>query len=69
MAGVVKGPQGSMVQLWETLQAAEGESYDENKIPGQGAAPGDHELDKPQEGSQREYDEFGHHEDERMDRK
>ena len=69
LAGEVQAPQGSMVQLWETLQAAEGERYDEGKIPAHGTAPGDHELEKPQESSQREYDELGHHEVERMDSK
>lgn len=68
LAGDVKAPQGSMVQLWETLQAAEGKKYDESKVPEAGMSPSDHEVEKPRDSSQREYDEFGHHEGERMDR-
>ena len=69
LAGEVQPPAGSMVQLWETLQAAEGGQHDASKLPQPGLSPGDHDIEKPQEGSQTEYDGFGHHEDERMDRK
>jgi hypothetical protein len=69
LAGEVQAPPGTMVQLWETLQAAEGKSHDESKLPPSGGVPGDHELDQPKESSQREYDDFGGHAaDERMDK-
>lgn len=59
LAGEVQPPPGSMVQLWETLQAAEGNAHDNSKLPPPGEkAPGDHELEKPRETSNREYDEF-----------
>lgn len=59
LAGEVRPPQGTLVQLWETLQAAEGHSHDQQKLPPPNQmSPGDHELEKPREESQREYDEF-----------
>lgn len=68
LAGEVQPPPGTMVQLWETLQAVEGKSHDETKLPPPGAVPGDHELHEPKESSQREYDDLGaHHPNERMD--
>jgi lipid-binding SYLF domain-containing protein len=71
LAGQVQPPPGTMVSLWETLQAAEGSSHDPSKLPPPGqAAPGDHELEKPREESQREYDAFADPEPiERMDKK
>ncbi|KAF2168724.1 hypothetical protein M409DRAFT_20742 [Zasmidium cellare ATCC 36951] len=46
LAGDVQIPPGSMVQLWETLQAAEGESHDANKLPPPGVgAPGDYDVE------------------------
>lgn len=69
LAGEVQAPAGTMVQLWETLQAVEGKPHSEDKLPPPGAVPGDHELEKPNESSQREYDDLGvHHPDERMDK-
>ncbi|KAK5137865.1 hypothetical protein LTR08_006634 [Meristemomyces frigidus] len=59
LAGQVQPPSGSVVQLWETLQAAEGHSYDTSKLPSANQkSPGDLELENPRDGSQREYDEF-----------
>ncbi|KAK4580480.1 hypothetical protein LTR86_000683 [Recurvomyces mirabilis] len=55
LGGRVQPPQGSVVQFWETLQACEGKQYDSSRLPPPGA-PGDHELEKPHESSQREYD-------------
>ncbi|KAI9708252.1 MAG: hypothetical protein M1820_004206 [Bogoriella megaspora] len=68
LAGEVQPPMGSVVQLWETLQAAEGREYDQMKLPPPNQkSPGDHELDKPREESQKEYDEFADR-SERMDK-
>ncbi|KAK4540206.1 hypothetical protein LTR36_009704 [Oleoguttula mirabilis] len=59
LAGGVQPPPGSVVQLWETLQAAEGHAYDERQLPPPyEKSPSDHELAQPRETSQREYDEF-----------
>ncbi|KAL9105439.1 MAG: hypothetical protein Q9227_009400 [Pyrenula ochraceoflavens] len=59
LAGQVKPPLGTAVQLWETLQAAEGHAHDQDKLPPPGEkSPGDHELERPREESEREYDEF-----------
>lgn len=59
LAGEVQPPMGSCVELWEMLQAAEGSSYDERKVPPPyEKSPGDHELQEPRQESQREYDEF-----------
>ncbi|KAK5127885.1 hypothetical protein LTR85_005002 [Meristemomyces frigidus] len=67
LAGEVQPPPGSVVQLWETLQAAEGNAYDERQLPPPyEKSPGDHELAQPREASQREYDEFADPRD-RMD--
>ena len=68
LAGQVQPPPGSMVQLWETLQAVEGNKYDEHKIPQSGPSPGDQEVEMPRTTSHEEYNELGHHEDERMDK-
>lgn len=69
LAGQVQPPPGSMTQLWETLQAAEGSHYDQGKLPPASyRSPGDHELEKPKETSQREYDQFADH-SERQDLK
>jgi lipid-binding SYLF domain-containing protein len=59
LAGEVVPPPVTVSQLWETLQAVEGSAYDSNKLPPAGEkAPGDYELEPPQEASQKEYDEF-----------
>ena len=69
LAGEVQPPMGSVVQLWEMLQAAEGNDHDQNKLPPPyEKSPGDHELEKPREASNREYDEFADT-SERMDTK
>ena len=69
LAGEVQPPPGTMVSLWETLQAAEGQSHDANKLPPPNEkSPGDCEIEKPREESHREYDEFADH-NERMDAK
>lgn len=68
LAGQVQPPMGSVVQLWETLQACEGSAHDESKLPRAGEQiPGDQELSDPQASSQAEYDQLGHHPTERMD--
>ncbi|KAK0345485.1 hypothetical protein LTR91_021462 [Friedmanniomyces endolithicus] len=68
LAGRVRPPQGgTLVSLWETLQACEGHSYDQSKLPPPGPAPGDLELEQPRMDSQKEYDAFS--QDEHMDRK
>lgn len=69
LAGEVQVPAGSMVQLWETLQACEGGKHDQSRLPLPGRAPSDHQLNQPREESQREFDELGHHPEERMDSK
>ena len=70
LAGEVQPPPGTMVSLWETLQAVEGRSHDETKLPPPGAVPGDAQLEQPKETSQRDYDEFADHPpQERMDHK
>ncbi|KAI9677785.1 MAG: hypothetical protein M1822_008097 [Bathelium mastoideum] len=59
LAGEVQPPAGSVVQLWETLQAVEGKAHDQSKLPPPNEkSPGDHELDNPRETSNKEYDEF-----------
>lgn len=59
LAGEVQPPSGTLVQLWETLQAAEGHSHNDAKLPPPNVkSPGDHELEKPREESKREYEEF-----------
>ncbi|KAK5143792.1 hypothetical protein LTR32_004146 [Rachicladosporium monterosium] len=63
--GIEKG--GTLVSLWETLQACEGHSYDQSKLPPPGPAPGDLELEQPRMDSQKEYDAFS--QDEHMDQK
>ena len=68
LAGEVQPPPGSCVQLWETLQACEGDSYDESKLPPPNA-PGDSELEHPKAGSEQEYSELDHHPEERMNPK
>ena len=68
LAGQIRPPQGVLVSLWETLQACEGHSYDQSKLPPPGPAPGDMELEHPRVDSQKEYDAFSDHEV-RMDRK
>lgn len=46
LAGDVKVPPGSMVQLWETLQAAEGETHDPENLPAPSlGAPGDYDVE------------------------
>lgn len=70
LAGEVQPPQGTAVQLWETLQACEGTAHDQSKLPPPDEkTPGDQEVDEPKESSQAEYDELGHHPSERMDNK
>ncbi|KAK5108827.1 hypothetical protein LTR62_007801 [Meristemomyces frigidus] len=67
LGGRVQPPGGSVVQLWETLQACEGNAYDQSRLPPPGA-PSDRELEPPKAGSQQEYDQFAE-EDARMDKK
>ena len=70
LAGDVKPPQGTLVQLWETLQACEGSAHDQSKLPPPNEqTPGDHEVDEPKGSSQAEYDQLGHDPNERMDTK
>lgn len=67
LAGQVQPPPGSMVPLWETLQAAEGHPHDQSRLPPPNVkSPGDLEVEKPRETSNKEYDEFAGQE-ERMD--
>jgi lipid-binding SYLF domain-containing protein len=67
LAGEVQPPTGAVVQLWETLQASEGATHDQSKLPPQNVkSPGDLEVEQPRESSQKEYDEFADHKD-RMD--
>ena len=69
LAGEVQPPTGSVVELWETLQAAEGKTHDQSKLPPPNVkSPGDHELELPRGASQKEYDEFAD-DSERMDAK
>ena len=69
LGGEVQPPPGTMVSIWETLQAAEGQSHDANKLPPPNEkSPGDCDIEKPREESHREYDEFADH-NERMDAK
>ena len=69
LAGEVQPPPGSLVQLWETLQAAEGNTHDASRLPPPNQmSPGDLEVEKPRETSHREYDEFADP-SERMDYK
>jgi lipid-binding SYLF domain-containing protein len=59
LAGEVKAPTGTVVQLWETLQAAEGQSYDMRNLPPPNEkAPGDHEVEMPRETSNKEFEQF-----------
>jgi len=69
LAGQVQVPPGSMIQLWETLQAAEGYTHDPSKLPPPNVrCPGDEEVDHPKDTSNKEYDEFANaHPEERMD--
>lgn len=61
LAGQVQVPPGSMVQLWETLQAAEGHEHNPSQLPPPNEpAPGDREVEKPKEASEKEYNEFAH---------
>lgn len=70
LAGEVQPPSGTMVQLWETLQAAEGSNHDPSKLPPPGeGAPGDYNLEKPAQNSERDYDNMDHSPEERMDHK
>lgn len=57
LAGDVNVPPGSLVQLWETLQAAEGLSYDAKRLPppDQGA-PADYDVEPPSEEQIREHE-------------
>lgn len=69
LAGKVTPPRGTMVQLWETLQAAEGKSHKAELLPPP-YSPGDHEVEQPKETSEKEYNEIAeHHPEERMDYK
>lgn len=69
LAGQVQVPQGSTVQLHEMLQAAEGSSYNESRLPPPyEPSPGDHELAQPRDTSDREYNQFADPR-ERMDAK
>lgn len=69
LAGQVQPPPGAVVQLWETLQAAEGYPHDQGKLPpAYEPTPGDREVEKPREESNREYNEFADPSD-RMDLK
>jgi lipid-binding SYLF domain-containing protein len=69
LTGEVQPPTGSVVQLWETLQASEGAAHDQSKLPPASVkSPGDFEVEHPKETSQKEYDEFADHTN-RMDTK
>lgn len=69
LRGDVVPPQGSFVTLWETLQAIEGRTHDQSKLPPPDEkSPGDHVLENPKETSNREYDEFADQQD-RMQQK
>ena len=69
LGGQVPPPPGTVVQLWETLQAAEGNHYDSSKLPpANEKTPGDLEVEGPRQESQREYDQFADP-TERMDHK
>lgn len=58
LSGQVQPPPGTCVQLWETLQAAEGNSYNPSDLPPPyEKSPGDQEVEPPREASQREYEE------------
>ena len=70
LSGEVQAPAGTMVQLWETLQAAEGREHDAGKLPPAGGqTPGDHLVEEPQPGSNDAYNQLGSHPEERMDHK
>lgn len=60
LAGEVDpGASKGIVELKETLQAAEGVKHDERKMPkADEKSPGDYEVEKPQEDSEKEYNEF-----------
>jgi lipid-binding SYLF domain-containing protein len=59
LAGEVQPPVGTVVQLWETLQAIEGHAYDTTKIPPPYVkSPGDLEVEPPKEESFVEYGKF-----------
>ncbi|KAF2768779.1 hypothetical protein EJ03DRAFT_261380, partial [Teratosphaeria nubilosa] len=49
LAGQVQPPPGSMVQLWETLQAAEGASHNPANLPSSGYTPGDQSVEAPRD--------------------
>jgi lipid-binding SYLF domain-containing protein len=52
LASQVQPPPGSMVQLWETLQAAEGSTHDPSRLPPPNVkSPGDREVENPRETS------------------
>ncbi|EMC96276.1 hypothetical protein BAUCODRAFT_468219 [Baudoinia panamericana UAMH 10762] len=69
LGGQVQIPPGTCVQLWETLQAAEGAHHDPNLLPpAYQPTPGDRDVEPPRETSQREYDQFADP-SERMDYK
>lgn len=59
------------MQLWETLQAAEGSTHDQSKLPtADEKTPGDQLVNAPTHESQHEYDQLNeYHPEERMDGK
>ena len=69
LAGEVRAPSGTLVSLWETLQACEGSPHDSSRLPPPGETPGDHDIENPREESHREYEELGHRPEERQDYK
>jgi len=59
LQGEVQPPTGTAVQLWETIQAAEGLQYNPAVLPPPyEKSPGDHEVHPPQDGSHAEYNAF-----------
>lgn len=62
LSGQVRTPPGSMVQLWETLQASEGYAHNASLLPPP-YSPGDVTVEPPREESHREYDQFADHHD------
>lgn len=59
LAGNVQPPPGSVTQLWETLQAAEGQPHNTSDLPPPyEPSPGDREVEQPRETSEKEYSEF-----------
>lgn len=64
LSGQVQPRPGAAVQLWETLQAAEGLQFDPRQLPPPyEAVPGDQFVEPPKEESRREYNEYAYPEE------